>query len=109
MYIYVTTSVTIFCLFVINLYFIKNYLKYLKSAGLSGVETHTVKHTEYEQAMYYKGAKELNLLTTAGSDFHDEERTPVFGVDYEPTEFLKPILECLKEREKNKYEEYSRD
>ena len=86
-----------------------NYLKYLKSAGLSGVETHTVKHTEYEQAMYYKGAKGLNLLTTAGSDFHDEERTPVFGVDYEPTEFLKPILECLKEMEKNKYEEYSRD
>lgn len=86
-----------------------NYLKYLKSAGLSGVETHTVKHPEYEQAMYYKGAKGLNLLTTAGSDFHDEERTPVFGVDYEPTEFLKPILECLKEREKNKYEEYSRD
>lgn len=81
----------------------ENYIKYLLSNGLDGIETHTIKHNAQQQAIYYKIANKYNLLTTAGTDFHDEKRTPQLGVTYNPNVFLKPLL--IRIKEKNEREE----
>ncbi|MDO5557030.1 MAG: PHP domain-containing protein [Clostridia bacterium] len=76
----------------------EKYIRYLKSVGLDGIETHTLKHNEKQQEKYYNISKKYGLLATAGSDFHDETRTPILGVSYNPDFFLKPIMKELIER-----------
>lgn len=70
----------------------EEYIKMLKNNGLSGIETHTIKHSPMQQKEYYESAKKLGLLTTAGTDFHDEKRTFQLGVEYDANIFLKPLL-----------------
>lgn len=82
----------------------EKYIKYLQIYGLDGVETHTIKHNNEQQSNYFKITKKYELLTTAGTDFHDEERTPKFGVEYDPNIFLKPLLSKLKEKDEREEE-----
>lgn len=74
----------------------KRYLNYLVLNGLDGVESHTVKHNDAEKQQYYQINKELGILSTAGTDFHDEIRTPKLGIDYNPKIFLFPLLNKIK-------------
>ncbi len=51
-------------------------LKYLVSLGLKGIEIYHSKNTK-EQIEYYKQlAKEFNLITTGGTDYHGKEIKP---------------------------------
>lgn len=80
----------------------EEYLTYLISYGLEGVESHTIKHNEIEQQEYYEINEKFKILSTAGTDFHDDTRTPKLGIEYEPRKFLFPLLEKMKEeRTKN--------
>lgn len=80
----------------------EEYIQYLKNVGIDGIETHTIKHSKEEQQIYFKIARKFNLLTTAGTDFHDETRTPQIGVDYNPNIFLKPLLNKIINKSKEK-------
>lgn len=84
------------------------YLNYLILNGLDGVESHTVKHNEVEKQQYYQINKEMGILSTAGTDFHDEIRTPKLGIDYDPRVFLFPLLDKIKDK-KNIIKEYDND
>lgn len=88
----------------------EEYIKYLITYGLDGVESHTIKHNQEERQKYLEINNKYNLLSTAGTDFHDEIRTPKLGTDYEPEKFLFPLLERIR-KENNKVieSESSRD
>ena len=51
-------------------------LRSLKAAGLAGLEVFHSDHKPNMQAKYLSIAKELDLVPTAGSDFHDEMVAP---------------------------------
>ena len=51
-------------------------LKYLVSIGLKGIEIIHSKSTEEERNYYKKLAKEFNLITTGGTDYHGKEVKP---------------------------------
>jgi len=48
----------------------KEDLEILKDHGLQGLEVYTSYHTPEQEKMYRKMAEELDLVPTAGSDFH---------------------------------------
>jgi predicted metal-dependent phosphoesterase TrpH len=48
----------------------------LASAGLSGLEVFRVDHTPAQRTKYLELSHELNLVPTAGSDFHGEKVAP---------------------------------
>ncbi len=73
-----------------------DYLDELKQYGLVGIESHTLKHTPNEQAKYLEIATTKGLICTAGSDFHNFERTKKFGVDYCETDFLFPLIKEIE-------------
>lgn len=79
----------------------EEYLEYLINHNIDGIESHSLKHTDKQKEEFYKIAKEKKLLVTAGSDFHDEKRTPYLGVEYNPEIFLFPLLNSIKEKHKN--------
>jgi len=51
-------------------------LEALANAGLSGLEVFRVDHSPSQRTRYLELAHELNLVPTAGSDFHGEKVTP---------------------------------
>lgn len=90
----------------------EQYLRYLISYGLDGVESHTMKHNDDERQKYFEINNKFHILSTAGTDFHDEIRTPKLGIDFEPKRFLFPLLDKIViqnnqiiERESNQDEE----
>jgi 3',5'-nucleoside bisphosphate phosphatase len=68
----------------------------LKRAGLAGLEVFYGAHEPHETERYRQTARELGLLMTAGSDFHEPtENRPAPGCDVEATDiepFLKAVL-----------------
>ena len=55
---------------------LKEELKYLVSIGLKGIEIYHSKSTEEQRAYYKELAKEFNLITTGGTDYHGPEVKP---------------------------------
>ena len=55
---------------------LKKELKYLVTLGLKGIEIIHSKSTEAERNYYKELAKELNLITTGGTDYHGPEVKP---------------------------------
>jgi predicted metal-dependent phosphoesterase TrpH len=51
-------------------------LEALANAGLSGIEVFRVDHSPSQRTKYLELAHRLNLVPTAGSDFHGEKITP---------------------------------
>lgn len=85
----------------------EEYIRYLISYGLDGVESHTIKHNEEEKQKYLEINNKFHLLSTAGTDFHDEIRTLKLGTDYEPEKFLFPLLERIRKENKKVIESES--
>jgi 3',5'-nucleoside bisphosphate phosphatase len=59
--------------FTLNLgsaYALKNLIIELKGQGLAGLEVFYSEHTQEQEALYLKLARELDLLVTGGSDYH---------------------------------------
>lgn len=77
----------------------KQYLEFLVKKGLDGVESHTIKHNDEEKEKYYQINKEFGIISTAGTDFHDELRTPQLGRIDDPETFLFPLLDKIKNRQ----------
>ena len=61
--------------------------------GLKGIEVNNLDKTSIQELEFYKSiAKELNLLKTCGSDFHNEHTTKLIGLDDdECNDFIKKI------------------
>lgn len=55
---------------------LKEEIKYLVSIGLKGIETIHSKGKEDEREYYKELAKEFNLITTGGTDYHGPEVKP---------------------------------
>lgn len=55
---------------------LKEELKYLISIGLKGIEIIHSKSTEEQREYYKELAKEFNLITTGGTDYHGPEVKP---------------------------------
>ena len=51
-------------------------LKYLISIGLKGIEIIHSKSTEEQREYYKELAKDFNLITTGGTDYHGPEVKP---------------------------------
>lgn len=86
----------------------KQYLEFLIKNGLDGVESHTIKHNNEEKEKYYQINSEFGIISTAGTDFHDELRTPQLGVMVDPEIFLFPLLDRIKKKQ-NIIKEYNND
>ena len=52
-------------------------VKYLVSLGLKGIEVIHSNSKEEDRTYYYELAKEFNLITTGGTDFHGKEVKPL--------------------------------
>ena len=72
---------------------------FLIKNGLDGVESHTIKHNNEEKEKYYQINSEFGIISTAGTDFHDELRTPQLGVMVDPEIFLFPLLDRIKKKQ----------
>jgi len=69
----------------------------LKQLGLDGLECYYSQHTEAETAQYLRLAEQLELLTTAGSDFHGSSKPTVpLGVVHQGRGGDASLLERLK-------------
>jgi predicted metal-dependent phosphoesterase TrpH len=55
----------------------RNMFVHLKQMGVMGIEAFTSRQTDEENEMFYQMAKDLNLLTTGGSDFHGANKPNV--------------------------------
>jgi predicted metal-dependent phosphoesterase TrpH len=55
---------------------LRNELKTLVDLGLKGIEIVHSKSTEEQRKYYMELAKEFNLITTAGTDYHGPEVKP---------------------------------
>lgn len=55
---------------------IENFIAYLSSLGISGLETHHSKQTQNMQKKFTTIAKKYNLYESYGSDFHGENIKP---------------------------------
>ena len=55
---------------------LKEELKYLVSIGIKGIEIYHSKSTEEQREYYKELAKEFNLITTGGTDYHGPEVKP---------------------------------
>lgn len=55
---------------------LKNELKELISLGLKGIEVYHSKSTDEQRSYYKELAKEFNLITTGGTDYHGPEVKP---------------------------------
>lgn len=73
-------------------------LVYLKNKGLEGVEVWTSYHTPEKKLFYYELAKELNLVSTPGSDFHGSIKPHVSFASIEEGDYS--VVEMLMERRK---------
>ncbi len=71
-----------------------DYINELKSYGLFGIESYYYTHSEKDVKFYEEVAKNLSLVSTAGSDFHGEHRSNVMGVV--PREMELEVIELLK-------------
>lgn len=58
----------------------ENFIIYLKTLGLTGIEAHYFSHTEQETEYYVKFAERYGLICTCGSDCHGEGREERIGV-----------------------------
>ena len=58
---------------------LENFISYLSSIGLGGLEVYYSKHNKEEEATYLKLAEKFSLIPTAGSDYHREG--DVFGME----------------------------
>lgn len=72
---------------------LRNYIIYLLEMGLKGIEVNNLDKTSIQELEFYKLiAKELDLLKTCGSDFHNEHTTKLIGLDDdECNDFIKKI------------------
>ena len=55
---------------------LREEIKYLVSVGLKGIEIVHSRGTEEERKFYRELAKEFNLITTGGTDYHGPEVKP---------------------------------
>lgn len=75
-----------------------DFIIYLQKLGIIGIEVYNAdKTSECQLNSYLNIAKNLNLLTTSGSDFHREEETKILGVD---NCYSKKFIKLVKERRK---------
>jgi len=58
---------------------LENFISYLSSIGLGGLEVYYSKHNKGEEATYLRLAEKFSLIPTAGSDYHREG--DVFGME----------------------------
>lgn len=71
----------------------------LKDAGLDGLECYYSQHTDAETQQYLRLAAELDLVVTAGSDFHGVSKPDVpLGVVHHGTGGDDALLASLKQR-----------
>lgn len=73
-------------------------LLYLKNKGLEGVEVWTSYHTSEKKLFYYELAKELNLVSTPGSDFHGSIKPHVSFASVEEGDYS--VVKMLMERKR---------
>ncbi len=77
---------------------LKDFLIYLKSLGLEGIEVIYPEHTSEDIAFFRSLAKKLSLLETGGTDFHGENKEGIeLGMLEVPYEFLKRLKERAEE------------
>ena len=55
---------------------LKDYIIYLKSIGLQGLETQHINLSQEERYVYHEFCKELDLLESGGTDYHGIEVKP---------------------------------
>ena len=73
------------------------YLKYLKSVGLCGIEGYYTDYTEEMQKKYMQMALDLNLEISGGTDFHGKMKPHItIGVGYGNLKIPYRIFEKLK-------------
>jgi predicted metal-dependent phosphoesterase TrpH len=68
----------------------------MKAQGLSGLEVYHSDHNPSVREKYLAIAKALDLVPTAGSDYHGPTVTP--GRSFGPTEMTPALLEALRQR-----------
>jgi predicted metal-dependent phosphoesterase TrpH len=56
---------------------LKNLIIELQGLGLAGLEVYYPEHTPEQEALYFKLAKEFDLLITGGSDFHGANKPEI--------------------------------
>lgn len=75
--------------------FLENYIKKLVNYGLDGIEAFYSTHTHYHVNKLLEIAKKYDLMITAGSDFHGDNRSSVkLGMNI-PYKLLKKFLNAL--------------
>ena len=85
-----------------SVYALKNTLVELQGLGLAGVEVYYSEHTQEQEALYLKLARELGLLVTGGSDFHGLNKPEVvFGKMRSQKKVIYRLVEALKEWQEN--------
>ncbi|MHB9075178.1 MAG: PHP domain-containing protein [Desulfobaccales bacterium] len=65
--------------FTLNLgaFALKNRIVELKGLGLAGLEVFYSEHSSEQEALYFKLARELDLLVSGGSDFHGQNKPEI--------------------------------
>ncbi|MBN1273979.1 MAG: PHP domain-containing protein [Candidatus Aminicenantes bacterium] len=77
-------------------------IKRLKEAGLQGMEVYTSYHDEEQTVFYKKLAEDLDLVPTAGSDFHGRVKPHITFGSMKKGEYW--MVEELLKRKKNEHE-----
>ncbi|MDD2627662.1 MAG: PHP domain-containing protein [Clostridia bacterium] len=79
------------------------FLEFLKSYGLEGLEVYNPHHTKNQVTSFLDMASELSLITTVGSDFHGRSDADIkigSGINYNLCINDYSIIEELKKRHK---------
>jgi predicted metal-dependent phosphoesterase TrpH len=76
---------------------LRNRIVELKDLGLAGLEVFYSEHTPEQEALYFKLARELDLLITGGSDFHGENKPEItLGSFASQSKLTYDLVEALK-------------
>jgi predicted metal-dependent phosphoesterase TrpH len=76
---------------------LRNYVSELKNSGLLGIEVFYPEHSEPMVTEYLALAKELDLVTTGGSDFHGTVNPKIrMGIGFGPLKVPDQIVDDLK-------------
>jgi predicted metal-dependent phosphoesterase TrpH len=75
-------------------------LHHLASLGLTGLEVHYSSHTPEQTEVYLELTRQLNLLTTGGSDFHQlgDNAGPQLGIGFGNLRVPYACFAALKDR-----------
>ncbi|RAO99979.1 phosphoesterase [Petrotoga sp. 9PW.55.5.1] len=75
---------------------LEELVKKLKNYGLDGIEAYYSKHTQKMTEKYQKLAKKYDLVTTAGSDYHGDNKKDIkLGIEIKEEE-IRPFLDILR-------------